>query len=80
MKPILLLTLALTGCSTTVYGPNGKPQMRTYADATALTFTGPGTSLSAQRLSHSAPTRAALNGATAAITAAGTAAVTRGLR
>jgi len=51
----LLLCLLLSGCSTTVYGPGGQPQFRTYANATNLSFTGPGTSLHADRLNHSTP-------------------------
>lgn len=60
MKPLLsLFALCLCGCSTTVYGPNGQPQFRTFANATNLTFTGPGTYLHADDLNHSVPTRAA---------------------
>lgn len=56
MKILLLLLLA--GCSTTIYGPAGKPQLRTYADATNVYFEGPGTKFRAGTLNHSTPTRA----------------------
>jgi hypothetical protein len=76
---LFLAVLLLTGCSTTVYGPAGQPQFRTYANAKNLTFTGPGTSLHADDLNHSTPTRAAgslvgtaASGVTGIITAAGT--------
>jgi hypothetical protein len=69
-----LLALLLSGCSTTVYGPNGKPQLRTYADATDLHFIGPGTELSAATLNHSTPTKAGANGVVSGITALGAAA------
>lgn len=59
LTSLLLCGLALTSCSTTVFGPDGKPQFRTYANARNLTFTGPGTSLHADTLNHSTPTRAA---------------------
>lgn len=56
---LILALCAAPGCSTVVYGPDDKPQMRTYANARNLTFTGPGTSLHADTLNHSTPTRAA---------------------
>jgi hypothetical protein len=55
----LLLCLLLTGCQTVVYGPDGKRQFATGANAKNLTFTGPGTYLHADDLNHSTPTRAA---------------------
>lgn len=55
----ILACLALSACSTIVYGPDGHPQFRTYANATDLTFNGPGTSFHADTLNHSVPTRAA---------------------
>lgn len=73
-------SLALQGCSTTVYGADGRPQLRTFGDATGLVFTGPGTSLRAERLDHSVPTKTAFNGATSVLTAAGTAVATGGVR
>lgn len=59
MKALLLLICAfLAACSTTVYGPNGKPQFRTYGDLGDTTFTGPGTALHSAKMNHSVPTRA----------------------
>lgn len=54
----LILCLLLTGCSTTVYGPTGKPLLRTFGDARNLAFTAPGTTFSADELNHSTPTTA----------------------
>lgn len=54
MKTIMLLAcVALTGCaSTTVYGPNGKPRLKTQADLVNVRLTA--TSFSADLVNHSA--------------------------
>jgi hypothetical protein len=54
---IAVLLFAASGCSTTVYR-NGKPALKTYADATNIKLGADG-SFSADRLNHSTPTRAA---------------------
>jgi hypothetical protein len=56
---LAILCLSLSSCSTTVRGPDGKVQFRTYANAKNITFTGPGTSFHADVLNHSLPTAAA---------------------
>lgn len=49
---LILLCLLLTGCaSTTVYGPNGKPRLRTQADLTHVRLTA--TSFTADLVNHS---------------------------
>jgi hypothetical protein len=78
MRSALLLCFLLSSCQTVVYGPDGRPQFRTYGDVAGLTFTGPGTTLHADTLNHSTPTRAggsvvgtAFTGIGGAITSAG---------
>lgn len=61
MKPLLLilLSLAMCSCSTTV-SEGGKPVLKTYANMTGVEFRTPaGTYLKADRIDHSTPTRAA---------------------
>lgn len=76
---ILTLLLAhLTGCATRLYYPNGQKAVETRGDATDFHFKGGGVELAAATLNHSAPTKAAANGITSGLTAAGAAAA--GLR
>lgn len=58
MKLLILFTLIFTSCSTTVYR-DGRPILKTYANATGFHFQDGSTSLSADKLDHSSPTRAA---------------------
>ncbi len=78
MKPLRILlalaTIFAAGCATKVYDPNGNVLLSTRADAAEFHFIGPGTELQASGLNHSQHTKAAMNGATSAVTAIGAAA------
>lgn len=61
--PTFALALLLTGCGTTAYYPNGKRALVTRSDSTKFAFSGGGITLTADKISNSIPTRAALLGA-----------------
>lgn len=58
MTRLLALCLLMTSCSTTIYGPDGKPKMRTFADASNVSYKDKECEFHADTLNHSAPTRA----------------------
>jgi hypothetical protein len=65
--------LLASGCATRLYDPKtGQKTFESYANMSNVKV-APGT-LEAERIDHSTPTRAALNGGTSAITALGAAA------
>ena len=78
MKTNLLLicvSLAVGGCSTVAFYPNGTKAVQTYSDSTRFAFNGGGISLTADTINNSKPTHTALAGTNKIVATVGSAAV-----
>lgn len=80
MKSLLIiLAMALCGCtSTTIYGPDGSPRLRTTSNLKDVSLTAAG-DFRAAEVNNSVPTAAAYRGLTNSVMAAGSAAMTTAL-
>lgn len=78
MKHLALLCALLAGCtSTTVYYPNGKPQLRTNADIAQVQFSGSGWAMTG--LNHSNVVKARGEAVSGRLTAMGSAVAASGI-